>query len=415
MLFRQAALDHLRRGHGQGHVLLRSPRSFWFMSVAALGLGLAVLLMLFLVSYTQRARVSGHLVPDRGLVNLAMLQTGVVAEVLVHEGTKVRQGQALFRLRAERPSAAGELAQGAVRSLEQQRDHWRAELQRLDAFAAAQTETLLQKRLDLEAELPRAQAEQQLLRRRLQSAQEALARFEALQGTGFASRLQVQQRQDEVLDQQARLAALERNERDIRSQLAALVPELRAQGLRDGSPRAQAERQLAALQQEIAEAQGRHEWVLTAPVDGRLTSLQAHAGQTVAAGQLLALLLPSGAALQAQLQLPSSAAAFVQPGQKVALRYAAFPYQKFGQHEGVVQEVSRAAVQPPAAGGAGGAGAAAERSYRVLVRPLSQTVMAYGQPVALQADMQVEADVMLSERRLIEWIFEPMLALKGRL
>jgi len=410
MQFRQAALDHQRHGHGQGRVLLRSPRSFWLISMASLALGLGVLLMLFFVSYTQRARVSGHLVPDRGLVNLAALQPGLVAEALVGEGAAVRRGQALFRLRVERPAEAGDLAQGAVRSLEQQRGSLQAELLRLDALAVTQGEALRQKRRELMAELPRAQAEQLLLRRRLQSAQEALARFEALQGTGFASGLQVQQRADEVLDQQARLAALERNEREIRNQLVAAESELRAQGLRDGSPRALAERQLAALQQELAEAQGRHEWQLRAPVDGVLTSLQAHAGQTVVAGQVLALLLPAGAALQAQLQLPSSAAAFVRPGQKVALRYAAFPYQKFGQHEGVVQEVSRAALLAQV-----GSSSAGERSYRVLVRPLSQTVMAYGQPVALQADMQVEADVMLSERRLIEWIFEPMLALKGRL
>lgn len=409
MLFRQAALEHQRRAHEQGQVLLRSPRSFWLISVASLTLGLGVLLMLFLVSYTQRARVSGHLVPDRGLVNLAALQPGVVAEALVGEGATVRRGQPLFRLRAERPAQAGELAQAAVRSLEQQHRSLQAELLRLDALAVAQADALRQKRRELSEELPRAQAEQALLRRRLQSAREALARFEALQGTGFASGLQVQQRADEVLDQQVRLAALERHEREMRAQLAALEPQLQAQVLRDGSPRALVERQLAALQQDIAEARGRHEWTLSAPVDGMLTSLQAHAGQTMAAGQVLALLLPAGAALQAQLQLPSSAAAFVRPGQKVSLRYAAFPYQKFGQHEGVVLEVARAALQGQPGGGAG------ERSYRVLVRPLRQSVMAYGQPVALQADMLVEADVMLSERRLIEWIFEPMLALKGRL
>lgn len=408
MLFRQAALDHLRHGDRQGQVLLRSPRSFWWASIAALATGVAVLLMLFFASYTQRARVSGHLVPDKGLVNLAAQQPGVVAEALVGEGSAVRRGQALFRLRAERPARAGELAQEAVRSLEQQRSSLLAESERLQALAGAQAQALQQKRRELEAELPRAQDEQRLQRRRLQSAQEVLDRFEALQGTGFASSLQVQQRSDDVLDQQVRLAALERHERELRAQLEALVLELRAQALRDGSPRSAAERQLAALQQEIAEAEGRHEWVLTAPVDGTLTALQAHAGQTVAPGQVLALLLPAGALLQAELQLPSSAAGFVRPGQKVSLRYAAFPYQKFGQHDGLVLEVSRAARQSQGAGGA-------ERSYRVLVRPLQQAVMAYGQPVPLQADMQVEADVMLSERSLIEWMFEPMLALKGRL
>ena len=408
MLFRQAALDHLRRGHAQGHVLLRSPRSFWWMSSAALALGLGVLVLLFLGSYTQRARVSGHLVPDKGLVPLSALQPGLLAEVRASEGDAVRQGQVLFRLRSERQSLKGELSQQAVRSLQEQRSGLERELRLLDALAQTQAQALRQKQRELEQALPRAQAEQALQRRRLQSAQATLQRYEELQRTGFASPLQLQQRADEVLDQQARLAVLERSEHELKAQLQALQLDLQAQALRDDGPRAQARRQLAALDQELAEAQGRREWVLTAPVDGVLTSLRAHPGQLVQPGQELGLVLPQGSQLLAELQLPSSAAAFVRTGQRVNLRYAAFPYQKFGQQQGVVKELARAAGQGAAAGGG-------ERSYRVLVSLPRQHVTAYGESVPLQPDMQVEADVMLSQRRLIEWIFEPMLALKGRL
>lgn len=408
MLFREAALEHHRQGHAEGRVLLRSPRSFWWMSLVSLGLALAVLAMLFLVNYTQRARVGGRLVPDRGLVNLNAQQPGLVTEVLVGEGAEVRAGQVLLRLRAERSARQGELSLAAIRNLERQRTALQAESAQLEALADAQAQLLRQKQQDLQAALPRTQAEAAIQRRRLQSAEEALARYQALQSTGFMSPLQVQQRADDVLDQQARLVALERAEREAAAQLAAVAVELKAQQLRDGTPRTQAQRQLLALDQELAEAQGRAEWELRAPVDGSVTSLQVHPGQTAQPAQLLAVLLPKGARLQAELELPSSAAAFVRPGQRVQLRYAAFPYQKFGQHEGVVQELSRAALPT-------GAQASAERSYRVLVRPLQQTVQAYGQAVPLQVDMAVEADVMLSERSLIEWIFEPMIALKGRL
>jgi len=407
MLFRQAALDHLRRGHAQGQVLLRSPRSFWWMSLAALAMGLGVLALLFLGSYTQRARVTGHLVPDKGLVPVSALQAGLVAQAMASEGDAVRQGQVLFLLRAERQSLKGELSQQAVRSLLAQRDSLERELGLLDALARSQGQALRQKQRDLELELPRAQAEQGLQRRRLQSAQTTLQRYEELQRTGFASSLQVQQRADEVLDQQARLAALERNEHELKAQLNALRLDLQAQALRDDGPRAQARRQLAALDQELAEAEGRREWALTAPVDGVLTSLQVHPGQLVQPGQALGLVLPQGSQLLAELQLPSSAAAFVRTGLRVNLRYAAFPYQKFGQHQGVVKELARAAGP--------GAPGTPERSYRVLVSLPRQHVLAYGEPLPLQPDMQVEADVMLSQRRLIEWIFEPLLALKGRL
>jgi membrane fusion protein len=41
-------------------------------------------------------------------------------------------------------------------------------------------------------------------------------------------------------------------------------------------------------------------------------------------------------------------------------------------------------------------------------------VAAYGRDEPLQAGMQVEANVFLDRRRLIEWVFEPLFSLAGR-
>ena len=52
--------------------------------------------------------------------------------------------------------------------------------------------------------------------------------------------------------------------------------------------------------------------------------------------------------------------------------------------------------------------------YRSKVALDAQSVTAYGNPEPLQAGMQVEADVLVDRRRLIEWVFEPLLSLSGR-
>ena len=44
-----------------------------------------------------------------------------------------------------------------------------------------------------------------------------------------------------------------------------------------------------------------------------------------------------------------------------------------------------------------------------------QSVQAYGQAQPLTPGMQIDADVMLDRRRLIEWIFEPLLSVTGRI
>ena len=55
-----------------------------------------------------------------------------------------------------------------------------------------------------------------------------------------------------------------------------------------------------------------------------------------------------------------------------------------------------------------------EPLYRIKVELESQSIGAYGKPEPLRPGMQVEADILLDRRRLIEWIFEPILSLAGR-
>ena len=62
----------------------------------------------------------------------------------------------------------------------------------------------------------------------------------------------------------------------------------------------------------------------------------------------------------------------------------------------------------------GGAAASAEPLYRITVQLDRQDVAAYGAPQALAPGMQLDADVVLDRRRLIEWIFEPVLGIASR-
>ena len=61
-----------------------------------------------------------------------------------------------------------------------------------------------------------------------------------------------------------------------------------------------------------------------------------------------------------------------------------------------------------------GIAASTEPLYRITVQLDRQDVPAYGAPQSLAPGMQLDADVLLDRRRLIEWIFEPVLGIAGR-
>jgi membrane fusion protein len=110
---------------------------------------------------------------------------------------------------------------------------------------------------------------------------------------------------------------------------------------------------------------------------------------------------------------PSRDIGFVRPGQEVLVRYLAYPHQKFGAYRARVLAVSRNPL-PAAELGYVPLDGSREPLYRIKAALDSQAVLAYGKREPLRAGMQVEADVLLDRRRLIEWIFEPLLGLAGR-
>jgi len=242
-------------------------------------------------------------------------------------------------------------------------------------------------------------------------------RTQGLLKRGFITVTRVEDALRQHYEEVARLEDLKRSRSGLEREALQLRAQLIEIPLRRSTRIAEVDRDVAALGQEIAEAEARREIVITAPQDGVVASLQAEAGGNVPSDVPLMNIMPKGRHLQAQLFAPSRAIGFLRNGQRARLRYAAFPYQKFGFHDGVVVSVSRSAISPSELpqqlAGQSALLGSAEPVYRVTVNLDSQSVTANGKPIPLQPGMLLDADIRLETRRLIEWVFEPILSLRA--
>ncbi len=244
-----------------------------------------------------------------------------------------------------------------------------------------------------------------------------MQRWQNLTDQRFASELALQQRRDELLEQRAKLQTLEQSRIRLTREEASVASDLTQIANKAAREQEQLQRATSEIEQAQINGQTQRQVVITAPVGGTATTVLAEVGQTLGT-QTLVSIVPDGAQLQAHLYAPSRAAGFVEAGQVVRLRYAAYPYQKFGQYDGQVVGVSRSPVSSqelPSALANLGQQLAGEGVYRITVQLASQSASVYGKPQALQAGMQLEADVLQDTRRIIEWMFESVLSLKGKL
>ena len=423
-LFRKEALQAKSTAF-LGTTVLRPPLSFTAWSAIAFALAAAVIAFLFLGDYTKRTRVTGITAPAAGVIKLMAPQPGIVVERHAEEGQAVKAGDVLFVLSTERLTGGGTSgaslvvagAHGAVlEQIERRRASLVEEQTRQSRINAEQTAALQRRLADLDAQGAQIDRELATQRERVRSAQEQLRRFEDLQRKQFMSDLAVQQKREELLDQTARLQMLERSRLALRSDATGVAADLKQLPLRGEASRAELERQIAVLAQDSAATEANRQTLITAPQDGTVTAILAERGQMVGA-QPLATLLPKDSRLEAHLYAPSRAVGFLEPGQGVRIRYAAYPYQKFGQYAGQVTQVSRSALaanELPAQLAQLGQQAAGEGLYRITVALTQPSVNAYGKAQPLTAGMQLEADILQDTRTLIEWVFEPLVSLRGK-
>ena len=414
--FRPEAIESQRRDW-LGSIQLIRPVSLTMLTALVAIAAIALAAFLLLTEYTRKARVTGVLMPDQGVIRLMAPQGAVVLESNAAEGRTVRRGDVLYVLGVGQATPSGDTQAVVQASLAARERSLQAATRQRNFLEQAQLSAIERQLDDMRRELASIGVEADLQRQRLALAQQTQTRFESLRNENFVSSAQVQTKAEEVLGLKAMLQGLERQRSTHLREFAALEAQRREVPLRSQAQRGEIDRDLALLAQQSAENEARQRIVVRAPQDGVLTGVLAVAGQTVTPGVALASLLPSGAKLQAQLFAPSSAVGFVRPEQRVQLRYAAFPYQKFGHQTGAVVQVSRSPLQvtelaglPLQAGVAGNT----EPLYRITVQLDQQTVAAYGQAQPLSPGMQLEADVLLDRRRLIEWLFEPVLGIAGR-
>lgn len=417
-LFRTEVISFSRQ-QGMGHVLTHQP---WGYRVAAALAGVLIMLILafgYFGTYTRKATVNGLLVPENGMLRLTASSTGLLTDVKVVEGQQVKAGEVLFTISGERLSVVG----GAQKLISEQLNQRLLLMERNRALAddrlAGQLRMADSRLAVIGEELRQFQEEIRLLERRTVLAQAHLARQQELVKAGFISIAQLQQAEAEQLTIKGQQQSIQRARNNLNRERTELQAQRQDMLLRHQAEISDVDGGIALVRQEQVESDVRSEQIVAAPFDGIVTGLSAQIGQHIAAGNLLASLIPSGAVLSAHLYVESRRAGFIEVGQPVLMRYAAYPYQKFGMGRGRVSGLTKssyAASELPhhVVSAIGVTGSSTELYYRVTVVLDTQVVKVYGQLQPLQAGMLLEADVEQDTRRLYEWALEPICSVVGK-
>lgn len=363
-------------------------------------------------SYSRKARVSGFLVPDTGLVRVFPGRNGSVTERRVEEGQQVNKDEILFVVDVGATTNAGRTADLILENLKDRRKLLNQELERLTSVQVSEAERLNASVFSLRSQISATDAELRVRHDFVRLARNAHERNRSLEARAIYSSAQTEKAEQDVVSALVQVATLERTLASTKGELAQAEAQTKGLPDRHANERSALERTLGEVNQQIVQIEEQRSLVVRAPAAGIATRVNANIGGTTDNATPLLTIVPHNAKLEAYLYVPSSAAGFVKRGADVLLRYEAFPYQKFGIQRAVATSVSRTSVAArelpfPISG--------EEPVYIVTAQLEKSTVTAFGKEEPLQAGAKFQAELVLEERRLWEWAIEPLLAAKASL
>ena len=388
------------------------------------------------------AVAEGKLVPASYVKIVQPSEQGVVKEILVEEGQRVKEGQVLMHMdaalsEADLKSLAADFhtkavmlrridAQLAGRPLTRENDdpsaiftqaqaQYIANVQSYRAALSQERSVLAKAKHDLAA----ATEVQTKLLATLPHYREQEKAFGKLAADGFAGRLMYTDKQRERIEKEQDLKSQEfiiRSAQDTIAQSQERIAQITADYRRQlQAERLDAAPQAERLRQELAKQEHRNELLqLRAPQDGIVKDLATHTrGTVVAPGTIVMTLVPLDETLRAEVWISNDDVGFVRPSQDAKLKLASFQFQKYGMIDGRVMQVSADATETPNPNTRSDALTGRDRptgplAFRALVELKQQFLDADGERYSLAPGMQVIGEIKLGERTVLEYLLSPV-------
>jgi len=414
-LFRKEAISH-QSERLTGAITLAQPLSIKLTVLILVSVAAAMVTFLFSAEYSRKETVRGFLIPNKGVIKSFANQSGTIEKLWVKEGDKVVKGQSLATIIVRQNNSNGvDLSTQLAEQLHAQANLLSDEISQHQTLKTQELLNLTIQKTGLNNEKLALESQMILAEEKLTLLNEQQLNFNQLNKNGYLSNLEKERQQQALLEAKqekqntARLLLQQQNQLNQVAFNITNIPQqytLRINNLK---------RQQADLQRQLAQVASNYKYTITASHSGIVTGIQVVEGETLsqtkAQSKPLLHVIPENSELVAELLLPTRSAGFIQVGNTSRLRFDAFPYQRFGFIESKIMRIDQTLITPneiqlPIA--------LQEPVYRLRAKLNQQQMQAFGKTFDLKSGMLFEADIMLEQRTLIEWLLEPIYSLKGR-
>lgn len=378
------------------------------------------------------AIATGKVIPATSVKVIQPIEIGAVRAIHVRNGQRVRRGQLLIELD---PTLAGadeaQATQGllSARIARARNDALLGHLQgRRARFVAppgtppdiartqaefirrtiaeyeAERASMAQSRAERAAEREAALAELAKLRETLPLVEQQLAARKNLSDRGHFSKLKVLEYEQLRVEHIQNIRVQESNAAKAGAAIANLDAQMarlrETFGKTAVTQVSEADDRSSVATEELRKSARRREFQqIRSPVDGVVQQLAVNTvGGVVEPAQPLMVIVPSASEVAVEAQILNKDIGFVREGQEVRVKLEAYPFTDYGLIQGVVESISRDAIQDEKLG----------LIYAARIRLGRRTIRVGNRDEPIGPGLAVQAEIKTGERRIIQYLLSPI-------
>lgn len=368
-------------------------------------------------SYTRRVNVSGEITTWPRPVNIYSSVQGFIVKQFVTEGQEIRKGEPVYQIDVSRSTSSGVVSDNQRKDIENQIVRIANIISRLEDSKKATLQTLEKQKMQYQEAFERSTAIVRRAEEGIIIMKNNMNNYRTYQKKGLINKDQLTNQTALYYQQQNNLLSLSGQNEQNALQITSLESQIKIQAADFDNRIYQMELQRYELQKELINTDVNGEVIIRALSDGKIDSLSVTVGQMVSAGDSLLQIIPDKIKDHyLVVWAPNDAVPYINPGDRVNIRYEAFPADKFGQFAATVLLVSKTPASSQEMLTYQGAPKNNQNTsvpyYKIVVRPDLQEIRYDGKFLPIENGMKAQGTLFLEKRKIYQWMLSPFYDMK---
>lgn len=416
-MFRQKALEN-RNMKWRGRSILLPGIPLWLVITSCLFFLITFIVFITEGTYTRRANVGGEITTSPRAINIYSSVQGFIVKSFVTEGQIIKKGDAIYQIDVSKSTKDGVVSDSQKADIENQLTKIKNIITRLEESKKTTLNMLEKQKIQYTEAYKNSTKIIGSAEKGIRIMKDNVDSYQKYHDRGLINKDQLINQIAIYYQQQNNLLGLNSQNEQNALQITSLENQILTQAAEFDNRIYQMELQRYDLHKEMINADVNGEVIVRALSDGKIDSLSVTEGQMVNAGDSLLQIIPQKITnYYLVLWVPNDAVPFIAVGDKVNIRYEAFPVEKFGQFSATITHISRTPASPQEMLTYQGAPTKNTQTapvpyYKVMVKPEQQSIRYDGKNILLENGMKAQGTLFLEKRKVYQWMFSPFYDVK---